>query len=617
MTDTKEGTTVKIFISHCTADKAIVDRLRTLLFFYGCDSDDVFCSSAAESGISGGKTLYGVLNEKLRECDLFILFGTSNYLRSVYCVYEVSVARYLGKKVLPLVYDDVAYAELVKIVGNEIVFVRMGEEDAHAKLRKVLSETFGAKEGEMEECLRFASCRQASEKLPFLGSGHAYADIVEYCETFGIVRFRNSVLDARDLKKALSSARSVKILSTTGASLISLLSNETFPELLAAGAEIHVLLADKGSQFCRDVARIETASNFRENLQRITAEFDTVVLALKESIERARTRNPAGELGKVFIGSFGTALRQTILLAERRDGSGWGWISMTVPPYRTKDGTPSFEIECENVSSRTPSMFSIMNGHFSAIEEKAEEDGVLVRVMKETQLQSFGGENKEAAFSYWRNKYAEADRYMKDCEDEEGVLIEIAAQHPLRDGARPGKEFCKRLDFGAKLYCNLRGDGKCVKIYIPGSRHRYKGKEDSISLSEAGKRYLVENGIPDADIFGDEMNRKYKGEEGVYNSADECFVGAQIFRSEGDFGRMITVCSPVQALKKQLFYIENGILAECFAVPAAKMFHDPVYEALEVIPEILYRDHSWQGAGSVQAKRSREERKPTGGSALS
>lgn len=604
---------MNVFISHCTADKSLVDKLNALLRFYGCGAEEIFCSSAAESGISGGDELYGVLNKKLRECDLFILFGTSNYLRSAYCVYEASVARYLGKKILPLVYDEAAYAELAKIVGNEIVFVRMGDEDSYKKLKKVLSETFGRKEGEEEQCRLFAAMEQTSEKLPYLGSGHAYSDIVEYCEKFGIVRFRNSVLDARDLKRELACARTVKILSTTGASLISLLSNETFPELLAQGADIHVLLADKGSQFCRDVAKIETSSNFRENLDRITAEFDIVVLALKESLERAQKRSPLGKTGRVFIGSFGTALRQTILLAERRDGSGWGWISMTVPPYRTKDGTPSFEIVCKDVAEKTPSMFCIMNGHFCAIEEKAREEGVLSELTSKTRLRNFGGESKEEIFSYWRKKYREAEEYMKDGEDEEGALIEIAAQHPLRDGARPGAEFRRRLDFGAELYGRLKKDGAYAKIYVPGSRHMYKGREDKISLSRAGKEYLVSKGIPAEDIYGEDMNGKYKGEEGVYNSADECFVGAQIFKNEGEFGRLICVCSPVQALKKQLFYIENGVLAQCYAIPAANMFHDPVYEALEVIPEILYKDHSWQGKNSVQAARSREERKPKSG----
>lgn len=43
------------------------------------------------------------------------------------------------------------------------------------------------------------------------------------------------------------------------------------------------------------------------------------------------------------------------------------------------------------------------------------------------------------------------------------VLIEVAAQHPLKEGKSPGEEYAKRLD----IVCELVD--KDTYIYLPGS----------------------------------------------------------------------------------------------------------------------------------------------------
>ena len=55
------------------------------------------------------------------------------------------------------------------------------------------------------------------------------------------------------------------------------------------------------------------------------------------------------------------------------------------------------------------------------------------------------------------------------------------------------------------------------------------------------------------------MNRRYKGEQGVYNTADECFVASRIF-FDGDYRRLHCVCSPNQIQRKKLFYIAFGVI---------------------------------------------------------
>lgn len=606
--------THKIFISHNSKDKPIVDELRHLL---ACvPSAKVFCSSYANTSTTGGKSLKKQLDEAIGASTLVLMVGTSNYFRSVYCLYEMSVACFLSKRILPIVYDVDAYSEFAGLLGD-IVYVDIAKADCAETLFKTFFSCFGVAYVTLAGCESITRLRPQGELQPYIASGHVYSDIIEYCHRYGVVRFSDTSMNAESVKSKIVAAREVKLLSTTGAALITMLSNQAFPEFLAQGGTLSVLLADKGSRFCRDVAFIENNEDAAENLRRITGEFDNVVFALKESLKKAAFLAGGTTVGKVFIGSCGTLLRQTVLLTEDAGGAGWGWVSVTVPPYRTKDGTPSFELKSD--AGQTRSMYAIMNGHFEAIRKKAIVDGAYRELKAETVLERFSKEEEENGISQekrraeieaWNEKYRRAERDRTAVWDGEDVLIEIAAQHPLRRGKTPGKEFRARLDCGIRLYREAREAGKTVRIYVPGSRHANCDVADAVSLSTAGKRYLIEQGVPASDIFSDEMNERYKGAAGVYNTADECYVAACIFKNEGDFGTLISVCSPSQTLKKMLFYIEQGLLAACWAVPVENAFHNPVYEAAEIIPNILYEDHTWQGEHSKYGIRTRLERVP-------
>lgn len=88
----------------------------------------------------------------------------------------------------------------------------------------------------------------------------------------------------------------------------------------------------------------------------------------------------------------------------------------------------------------------------------------------------------------WRKYYSDAENYMDSVYNNNGTLIEVAAQHPLTDSGEHGDEFRARLDKAIKFYSYLE---KPSKFYIPGSLHKFNGKVDKVSLSEAGKQYLI------------------------------------------------------------------------------------------------------------------------------
>ena len=134
------------------------------------------------------------------------------------------------------------------------------------------------------------------------------------------------------------------------------------------------------------------------------------------------------------------------------------------------------------------------------------------------------------------------------------------------------------------------------------------GISDKISLSEAGKAFLINHGIPQDHIFGNEMNIKYKGDQGVYNSSDECYVASKIFE-DNHYQNLHCVCSSGQMMRKALSYIRFGYVPDMHTVSCNTMYHNYIDEIFKNIPQLLKDDNALQGE-SEAAEIIRKERKP-------
>lgn len=99
----------KVFISHASADKKLIDGFFDLLQV-GCnlDADDIFCSSAEGYGIKTGEDFIREVGGRLREAELVILMLSPNYFASPFCVAEMGAAWILGKRVFPITYGGAA-----------------------------------------------------------------------------------------------------------------------------------------------------------------------------------------------------------------------------------------------------------------------------------------------------------------------------------------------------------------------------------------------------------------------------------------------------------------------------------------------------------------------------
>lgn len=202
--------------------------------------------------------------------------------------------------------------------------------------------------------------------------------------------------------------------------------------------------------------------------------------------------------------------------------------------------------------------------------------------------------------AFWDAKYDAALAYMAECKDNPGVLIEVAAQHPLVNGLLPGEEFQARLNTAAGIYHYYRESCAC-KLYLPGGRHKVGDVEDQVTLSEAGITFLhTVCGIPMEDMLGHEDNMRVTNGAGVFNSDDECKVAAALF-AEQRCGKLICVCSPGQMMRKALGYIKYGCLPDFHTVSVPNSHHRIPWEACVGIPRVV-------ASGSAMTSEQRSDR---------
>lgn len=603
----------KCFISYCSDDKEFLNELVGILnTVFDPSVCKFFYTSGNTETTHVGESRSPALRKALGDSDLMIAVLTDNYMRSIISIAELSTFWYLDKPLIPIVFDQIGIGFLKTLLGKDVIYLDLSKKAAEDISRSVTTiihtlTTNGFRLLDQNRAIQnlsvlFSEAKQASPGRPYIGSGEKYSNIYQYCEKNGIMKLDNSSMLLSTLVEHISDCKELFIVATTGSNLINALASEFLPAALSRGMTLTVLIPNRSSSFVSDVAELEWPDNSHDHKDRFVREFDSVIYNLKNCLARAKSLDPE-HCGDIWLGCSYTLMRQTITLAVWDDRL-WGRLSMTIPPMRTVDGTPSLIFS----SPRDGTQFGcLVYKHVLRVKEFADYKNTLFRLSEHADIHEFSLEN-EGAEEYWRGLYETAKKNT-GAQEGDAELIEVAAQHPLRKDGKPGNEFAKRLDYAVHLYQHIKSKGGEVRIYVPGSVHCYKGKPDLCSLSAAGKAYLMEKDIPENDILGAEENQHYKGEMGVYNTADECYVAAQIF-FDGDYRRLHCVCSPNQLLRKKLFYIAFGIIPFFYTVNTENLVHDDIYELFHAIPEIIATDHTWQSPESRQGKRTRMERNP-------
>ena len=604
----------EIFISHCSDDTGIMDDLTKILDDLFHSNVTVFNSFSEKSGVTVGEKISNGLISNLSDSELMIAIITDSYERSLKCISEISSFWYSEKPVIPIIFNGKIGEKFIKdLFGFEISSIVV-DQDSPSKCSEKLVQSIDSKgfplanREKVKNVFKefFEIARQSGTDRPFIGSDITYDSILRYCDSFGIKQLKNTTLDPETLISNLADVKQLYIISTTGANMISLLSSKYLTEALLKGIRVSVVLPNKLSDVCNDIAEIETPDQIEDNKLRLCNGFNDVMTNLQKCLNDAYKLSADSKIGSIKVYCAFTLLRQTITLAIKNDDTIWGWMSMTLPPLRTNDGTPSMELRGK-VGEQ--SLANIVYQHAKAMIRVAVNRSCFHTLQPNTKtIKNFFLE-KESAREFWQKKQDKASiAAIKRKAINRNILIEVAAQHPL-DGDKPDIEFQKRLDFGINLYNQLSSENKQAYIYVPGSVHCYDGVQDPVSLSCAGKNYLLEKGIPEDHIFGEDMNDKYKGNLGVYNSADECYVASEIYKN-GRFSDLYCVCSPNQMLRKQLFYLAFEVIPQFYTVPCESLAHNLIFELFETVPDVIYNDHTWQDENSINANRTRKDRMP-------
>lgn len=216
---------------------------------------------------------------------------------------------------------------------------------------------------------------------------------------------------------------------------------------------------------------------------------------------------------------------------------------------------------------------------------------------------------EENDYVAWLEKYQKAKANTLAQLAYQGTLIEVAAQHPLLHGRFPNEEFEKRLLRGKEIYDHERAEGVSAKIYVPGSLHQFEGIADEVSLSKAGTDFLIAQGVPPEDLYGDDVNLEFKGTEGVYNSSDECYVAVKLLETR-NYGRLHCVCSSAQMMRKALSYVQFGFLPYFHTVTTDNMYHNYIDEIFKAIPILIHDGNGLQG-DSESGEQMRMMRNPS------
>ena len=114
-----KGTCKKIFISHSSKDKEIVDSFVTLLTRGGgIAQDDIFCSSIDGMKITNGDDIRKHIQENVNYADFAILLVSKNYKESEICLNEMGAVWAIDKRVKAYVFSDLQEESVGWLINN-------------------------------------------------------------------------------------------------------------------------------------------------------------------------------------------------------------------------------------------------------------------------------------------------------------------------------------------------------------------------------------------------------------------------------------------------------------------------------------------------------------------
>lgn len=121
----------KIFISHSSEDKEIVQMFVDLLVHIGLNRDRLFCSSIPGFNIrQGSGDIYDYLRSEFCDNNLFVLFMLSqNYYNSVACLNEMGAAWILNNQYQTILLPGFDFADIKGAINPRSISFKLDDKD--------------------------------------------------------------------------------------------------------------------------------------------------------------------------------------------------------------------------------------------------------------------------------------------------------------------------------------------------------------------------------------------------------------------------------------------------------------------------------------------------------
>lgn len=135
----------KIFISHSSKDKELVDLFKNLILNAGLGilDRDIAYTSAPETGVPTGESIPQYIKRNIADSDVVFFMVSENYRKSEICLNEMGAAWALDKRVKPMLLYNVAF-ESIGWLYHVNLCARIDDPDRLDELRDEFIERYGS-----------------------------------------------------------------------------------------------------------------------------------------------------------------------------------------------------------------------------------------------------------------------------------------------------------------------------------------------------------------------------------------------------------------------------------------------------------------------------------------
>lgn len=117
--DKKVDTNIsKVFISHASKDKEIVEEIIELLEVFGLDNNKIFCTSFEGYGIPLGENFLEKIKHELDENVLVVFVLTKNFYNSPVCLCEMGATWMKTSSHIPVLVPPFDYSDIKGVIGS-------------------------------------------------------------------------------------------------------------------------------------------------------------------------------------------------------------------------------------------------------------------------------------------------------------------------------------------------------------------------------------------------------------------------------------------------------------------------------------------------------------------